>query len=86
MSFVQDGRWSTPTPSASNFKGPAPERQVTDLLQFITIIDPAGIDTVEQKPAGTGAYMLGERVVGQRISLVANPNYWRQGEPRRRKP
>ena len=24
------------------------ERQVTDLLQFITIIDPAGIDTVEQ--------------------------------------
>src|ERR687889_252273 len=45
-----------------NFTGPAPERQVTDLLQFLAIIDPAGIDTIEQKPAGTGAYTLGERV------------------------
>ena len=25
--------------------------------------------------------MLAERVVGQRIKLTANPNYWRQGEP-----
>ena len=25
--------------------------------------------------------MLGERVVGQRIRLVANPNYWREKEP-----
>ena len=39
-----------------NFKGPAPERQITDLLQFVSVIDPAGIDTVETKPAGTGAY------------------------------
>ena len=64
-----------------DFKAPAPERQITDLLQFISVIDPAGIDTVETKPAGTGAYMLAERVVGQRITLTANPNYWRQGEP-----
>ena len=78
MSFVQDWTVVDANTIRLNFKGPAPERQVTDLLQFITIIDPAGIDTVEQKPAGTGAYMLGERVVGQRISLVANPNYWRQ--------
>jgi peptide/nickel transport system substrate-binding protein len=81
MSFVQDWTVVDAKTIRLNFKGPAPERQVTDLLQFITIIDPAGIDTVEQKPAGTGAYMLGERVVGQRISLTANPNYWRQGEP-----
>lgn len=81
MSFVQDWTVVDANTIRLNFKGPAPERQVTDLLQFITIIDPAGIDTVEQKPAGTGAYMLGERVVGQRINLVANPNYWRQGEP-----
>lgn len=81
MSFVQDWTVVDANTIRLNFKGPAPERQVTDLLQFITIIDPAGIDTVEQKPAGTGAYMLGERVVGQRITLVANPNYWRQGEP-----
>jgi peptide/nickel transport system substrate-binding protein len=50
-------------------------------LQFITIIDPAGIDAVEQTPAGSGAYRLAERVVGQRIRLTANPDYWRQGEP-----
>ena len=81
MSFVQDWAVVDANTIRLNFKGPAPERQVTDLLQFITIIDPAGIETVEQKPAGTGAYMLGERVVGQRITLVANPNYWRQGEP-----
>lgn len=81
MSFVQDWTVVDANTIRLNFKGPAPERQVTDLLQFITIIDPAGIQTVEQKPAGTGAYMLGERVVGQRITLVANPNYWRQGEP-----
>ena len=64
-----------------NFKSPVPERQITDLFQFMAIIDPAGIETVEQKPAGTGAYMLAERVVGQRIKLTANPNYWRQGQP-----
>ena len=81
MSFVKDWTVVDASTIRLNFKGPAPEQQVTDLLQFITIIDPAGIDTVEQKPAGTGAYMLGERVVGQRISLTANPNYWRQGEP-----
>ena len=81
MSFVQDWTVVDGNTIRLNFKGPAPQRQVTDLLQFIGIIDPAGIDTVEQKPAGTGAYMLGERVVGQRITLVANPNYWRQGEP-----
>ena len=50
-------------------------------MQFLCPIDPAGIDTVETKPAGTGAYTLGERVVGQRIRLVANPNYWREKEP-----
>jgi peptide/nickel transport system substrate-binding protein len=64
-----------------NFKTPVPEKQITDLFQFMSIIDPAGIETVEQKPAGSGAYMLGERVVGQRITLTANPNYWRKGEP-----
>jgi ABC-type oligopeptide transport system substrate-binding subunit len=58
-----------------------PERQITDLLQFTTIIDPAGIETVEQRPAGSGAYTLAERVVGQRIRLTANPNYWRPNEP-----
>ncbi|MBM3523760.1 MAG: ABC transporter substrate-binding protein, partial [Alphaproteobacteria bacterium] len=53
-----------------NFKNPVPEKQITDLVQFITIIDPAVIDTVETRPGGTGAYTLGERVLGQRLRLV----------------
>jgi peptide/nickel transport system substrate-binding protein len=81
MSIVQDWTIVDPATIRLNFKGPVPERQVTDLLQFITIIDPAGIETVEQTPAGTGAYRLAERVVGQRIRLTANADYWRQGEP-----
>jgi ABC-type transport system substrate-binding protein len=81
MSFVKDWTIVDPHTIRLNFNGPAPERQVTDLLQFLAIIDPAGIDTVEQKPAGTGAYTLGERVVGQRIVLKANPNYWREKQP-----
>lgn len=81
MSFVQDWTVINDATIRLNFKGPAPERQITDLLQFISVIDPAGIDTVETKPAGTGAYMVAERLVGQRIRLAANPKYWRAGEP-----
>jgi peptide/nickel transport system substrate-binding protein len=81
MSFVQDWTVVDPSTIRLNFKNAAPERQITDLLQFISIIDPAGIETVEQKPAGSGAYMLAERAVGQRIRLTANPNYWRKEQP-----
>ena len=81
MSFVKDWTIVDPQTIRLNFKGPAPERQITDLLQFLSVIDPAGIDTVETKPAGTGAFMLGERVVGQRIVLKKNPSYWREKEP-----
>jgi peptide/nickel transport system substrate-binding protein len=81
MSFIKDRTIVDPHTIRLNFNGPAPERQVTDLLQFISVIEPAGIDTVETKPAGTGAYMLGERVVGQRIVLKANPDYWREKQP-----
>jgi len=81
MSFVKDWKVDDESTITLNFNAPAPERQITDLLQFLCPIDPAGIDTVETKPAGTGAYTLGERVVGQRIRLVANTNYWREKEP-----
>jgi peptide/nickel transport system substrate-binding protein len=81
MSFVKDWTIVDPHTIRLNFNGPAPERQVTDLLQFLSIMDPAAIDTIEQKPAGTGPYTLGERVVGQRIVLKANPNYWREKQP-----
>jgi peptide/nickel transport system substrate-binding protein len=81
MSIVDNWTVVDPATIRVNFKSPVPERQITDLFQFMTIIDPAGIDTVEQKPAGSGAYTLAERVVGQRIKLAANPNYWRSGQP-----
>ncbi len=81
MAFVQDWTVVDPFTIRINLKTPAPERQITDFLQFIAIIDPAGIDTVETRPAGSGAYMLADRTVGQSIRLVANPNYWRQGQP-----
>jgi peptide/nickel transport system substrate-binding protein len=81
MSVVQD--WATPDERTIrvNFKGPVPERQITDLLQFISVIDPSAIENADTRPSGTGAYTLAERVLGQRIRLVANPNYWREREP-----
>lgn len=64
-----------------NFNGPIPDKQITDLLQFISVIDPAGIETIETAPAGTGAFTLVDRVLGQSVTMAANPNYWRDGEP-----
>lgn len=81
MSFIKDWTVVNPTTIRLNFNGPTPEKQVLDFLQFMTIIDPAIIGEAETKVSGTGAYRLGERVVGQRITLAANPDYWRQGEP-----
>jgi peptide/nickel transport system substrate-binding protein len=81
MSFVKGWTVVDDGTVRLDFKNPAPQQQITDLLQFISVIDPAGMDTVETKPAGTGAYVLADRVVGQRLHLTANPNYWRQGEP-----
>ena len=81
MSFVKD--WTAPDPHTLviNFSAPVPDRQITDFLQFISVIDHTGIDTVETRPAGSGAYMLAERVLGQRVRMTANPNYWRAGQP-----
>ncbi|MBZ6074892.1 ABC transporter substrate-binding protein [Microvirga puerhi] len=81
MGIVQD--WTMPDEHTIviNFKAPVPERQILDLLQFTMPIEAAGIDTVETKPAGTGAYTLAGRAVGQSVTLKANPKYWRTGEP-----
>ena len=81
MSVVKDWTVDDPYTITLNFTGPVPDKQITDLLQFISPIDPAGIETVEAKPAGTGAFMLAERVLGQRVRMVANPTYWRPKEP-----
>ena len=77
MAVVKDWTVVDPFTIRLNFTQPVPDKQITDLLQFVSPIDPAGIDTVETKPAGTGAFMLAERVLGQRVRMVANPKYWR---------
>ncbi|MBL8696812.1 MAG: ABC transporter substrate-binding protein [Alphaproteobacteria bacterium] len=81
MGIVQDWTVVDPRTIRLNFKAPVPEKQITDLLQFISIIDPSVIDTVETKAGGSGAFTVAERVLGQRIRLVANPAYWREKEP-----
>ncbi len=81
MSIVKD--WSAPDERTVviNFKAPAPERQILDLLQFLIPIEAKGIDTVETVPAGTGPYTLVSRAVGQGLVLKANPKYWREKQP-----
>lgn len=81
MSIVEDWTVEDPQTITINFKSPVPDRQITDLLQFLLPLDPAGIDTVETEPAGTGPFMLEDRAVGQTITMKANPDYWREGQP-----
>jgi peptide/nickel transport system substrate-binding protein len=81
MSAVKDWTVVDPYTIRLNFSAPMPDKQITDLLQFISPIDPAGIDSVETKPAGTGPFMLAERVLGQRVRMVVNPKYWRAEKP-----
>lgn len=81
MATVKDWTVVDPYTIRLNFSSPMPEKQITDLLQFISPIDPAGIADVEAKPAGTGPYMLAERVLGQRVRMVVNPKYWRAEKP-----
>ena len=79
MSIVED--WETPddTTVTINFNRPVAEKQITDLLQFISVIDPAGIENIDNEPAGSGPFMLESRELGQSVTLVANPNYWQEG-------
>ncbi|MDX6751207.1 ABC transporter substrate-binding protein [Geminicoccaceae bacterium 1502E] len=81
MSFVDGWEIVDERTIRLNFKASAPDRQITDLLQFLSVIDPAAMDSVDTSPAGTGAYLLAERKVGQEIRLKANPDYWRDSQP-----
>ena len=79
MSIVSN--WETPDASTVtiNFNAPTADRQITDLLQFLSVIDPSGIDDVANTPAGSGPFMLESRSLGTEINLVANPDYWGEG-------
>ena len=81
MSIVKDWVVNDPHSITVNFTNPVPDKQITDLLQAICVIEPSVVDSAETKIGGTGAYTLAERVLGQRLRLVANPKYWRAGEP-----
>jgi peptide/nickel transport system substrate-binding protein len=81
MSIVKDWSIGDPHTVTLNFTNPVPDRQITDLLQSICVIEPSVVDNAETKIGGTGAYTLAERVLGQRLRLVANPKYWRPGQP-----
>lgn len=81
MGIVKDWTVIDPHTLRIDFKNPAPERQITDLLQFISVIDPATIETVSTRPVGTGPYVLAERAVGQRVRLEANRSHWRANQP-----
>ena len=81
MSVVKDWTVVDAHTLRLNFNGPVPDKQITDLLQFLSPIDAKGIYTVETVPAGTGAYTLAERVLGQRVVMKANPKYWREKQP-----
>ncbi|MCR8726047.1 ABC transporter substrate-binding protein [Frigidibacter sp. ROC022] len=81
MSIVKDWTVDGDHALTISFIRPIPERQITDLLQFLLPIDPAAMDSLETMEGGTGAFMLGERQVGQSVTLVRNPNYWRADQP-----
>ena len=61
-----------------NFTSAVGDKEILDFLEFFSPIEAAGIETVDTIPAGTGPYVLDERLVGQRITLKANPDYWRE--------
>lgn len=80
-SIIKDWEVVDATTITINFNAPVPTKQITDLLQFMPIIDPDDIADAETKPGGTGPFLLEDRVVGQSVTLKANPNYWREGQP-----
>ena len=63
------------------FKQPLPELAITDILQAISIIDPAGIDDLATTAAGAGPFMFQSWDPGVELVLAANPNYWGGGGP-----
>lgn len=81
MSVVKDWTVVDERTVRLNFKAKVPDKQVTDLLQFMFVIAKDTTDSAETKVNGTGPFTVAERQLGQRLRLVANPKYWRAGQP-----
>jgi len=75
--------WETPdaTTVTIRFKQRVPDRQITDFLQALVVLEKTGIDTIETVPAGTGPFKVGNRITGQSLELVKNPDYFIEGQP-----
>lgn len=63
------------------FKRPLPELAITDILQAISIIDPAGIDDLATRGAGAGPFKFESWDPGVELVLSANQDYWGSGGP-----
>lgn len=66
--------------------GPKPLLLVT-MHDFWSIIPneymaKVGVDGFQQAPVGTGPFMFVEWAKGDHITYKANPNYWREGQPK----
>jgi peptide/nickel transport system substrate-binding protein len=70
-----------------DFVNPTAEQQITDLLQFMPVIDPElidieaafGEDPVANTAGGTGPFKVESRSLGQSIVMVANEDWWGDG-------
>lgn len=63
------------------FRHPLPELAITDILQAISIIDPAGIDDLATRAAGAGPFKFESWQPGVELVLIANDNYWGSDGP-----
>nr|WP_299362778.1 ABC transporter substrate-binding protein [uncultured Paracoccus sp.] len=54
-------------------------------LNFASVVPKEAVEAADgdfgHQPVGTGAFKLGEWVTGQKLTLVRNPDYWREGLP-----
>lgn len=64
-----------------DFKHPLPELAITDILQAISIIDPAGIDDLATRAAGAGPFKFESWQPGVELVLTVNDNYWGSDGP-----